>query len=135
MQVKSLNSIEPLTLGLLSECSTTVLLPPTNVVYLICHLLSPTASQIVWTQTLDLQMITWVFYYCAIAGNQCHLSFCHLLSPAASKIVWTQTYDIRMIKWVIYHCAVAADQCCISLCHFLSPAAFEIYGLKPLTLR
>ncbi len=92
MQVKSLNSIEPLTLGWLSECSTTVLLPPTNVVYLICYLLSTAAIKIVWTLTLDLWMIKWVFYHC----STCRWPILSILLAIFSLLLQVKSMDSNL---------------------------------------
>ncbi len=72
------------------------------------HCLSPCASGRFWT--LDLRIMSWMFYHCATQGTTVTLTFVnkHCLSPCAGSRFWT--LDLRIMSLVFYHCATQAQQ-------------------------
>jgi hypothetical protein len=64
------------------------------------HFLSLVANGII--QTLDVRIMSQVFYHCAIAdGQEQEKMFYHFLSLVASGII--QTLDVRIMSQVFYH--------------------------------
>ncbi len=100
--------------------------------------LTPGASSIDCTWTLDLGIMRLVCYYCSnatIDADHLNSSLFHFLHPGASSTGCRWTLDIGMMRQVFHHCASAVDYLNASFCHFplLVPAALVL--LEPINLR
>ncbi len=95
---------KPLPLGWWIKCFTTELL------FLSLTIIHYIASSSSWTQTLTLEMMSRVFYYCASAPFLHHytLLICYVVTASLRGNSWIQTLALGMMNQVLYHWATAS---------------------------